>query len=524
MAELKDEMSKGAISADMVTQAFMDATSAGGQFNGAMEAQSKTMAGQWSTVMDNFKQFSGEIMKPLFDYITNTLLPAVSNLIAWLSMKDESGKANWQKIIDVLKIVGIVIVPILAAFLALKIALDTVSVIKAVTKEWVKLNAILAANPILLIVMAIAALVALFIYLWTTCEGFRNFFIGMWNGIVAGFNASITWIVSLWTGFINGIMATWNGITGFFQAAVDFIIALWQGIVDWFKALPGMILGFLAKLPYMIGYLIGLCIGYIVMFAVALWKLVTETIPQWIAAVIKWFSELPGKIWTWLLEVIAKVSAWFVAMWDKAKVEIPKMIDSIIKWFAELPGKLWTWLVETVKKIVTWFSDMQNKAATEIPKLISNIVKWFADLPKNMLEVGKNVVKGIWDGIVNMTNWIIGKVKEFAKGILDGIKSAMGIKSPSKVTAGFGEYLAQGLGVGFGKEINSVYKQMQNSINLENDKLETSLQTGSVYQNIMNTTPVNVNGTYTSNLMLDGNLLAVSLQNINERRELQYGY
>lgn len=50
-----------------------------------------------------------------------------------------------------------------------------------------------------------------------------------------------------------------------------------------------------------------------------------------------------------------------------------------------------------------------------------------------MLDLGKNVVEGIWHGIVNAKDWIVGKVKDFAKGILDGMKQALGIHSPSRV-------------------------------------------------------------------------------------------
>jgi tape measure domain-containing protein len=56
MAQLKDDMAAGSISADMVTDAFKTATSAGGRFYGGMEAQSKTVAGMWSTLKDTFNE------------------------------------------------------------------------------------------------------------------------------------------------------------------------------------------------------------------------------------------------------------------------------------------------------------------------------------------------------------------------------------------------------------------------------------------------------------------------------------
>lgn len=54
VAQLKDAMSQGAISADMVTMAFKAATSEGGLFFGNLEAQSQTLQGRISTLKDNF--------------------------------------------------------------------------------------------------------------------------------------------------------------------------------------------------------------------------------------------------------------------------------------------------------------------------------------------------------------------------------------------------------------------------------------------------------------------------------------
>ncbi|MDD2230951.1 MAG: tape measure protein [Candidatus Cloacimonetes bacterium] len=68
MSQLKEEMEKGSISADMVTEAFRTATSEGGRFYGGMEAQSQTLAGVWSTLQDTFNEFlrvQGEQMLPL---------------------------------------------------------------------------------------------------------------------------------------------------------------------------------------------------------------------------------------------------------------------------------------------------------------------------------------------------------------------------------------------------------------------------------------------------------------------------
>lgn len=85
MEELRDRMSKGAISAKEVEQAFMDATSAGGQFAGGMEAASQTTAGMISTLKDNAKSLVGQVFEPISNSIKNDLLPAALGYLEQLT-------------------------------------------------------------------------------------------------------------------------------------------------------------------------------------------------------------------------------------------------------------------------------------------------------------------------------------------------------------------------------------------------------------------------------------------------------
>lgn len=85
IAQPRDEMSDGAISAEMVADAFKSATAEGGRFYNAMEIQSKTLEGQWSTIMDNFNQLSGQVIKPLYTMIASNLLPIINELMSKIS-------------------------------------------------------------------------------------------------------------------------------------------------------------------------------------------------------------------------------------------------------------------------------------------------------------------------------------------------------------------------------------------------------------------------------------------------------
>ena len=80
-------------------------------------------------------------------------------------------------------------------------------------------------------------------------------------------------------------------------------------------------------------------------------------------------------------------------------------------------------------------------------------------------DIGKDIVKGIWEGIKGLGNWLGDQVKGFFGNVVGGIKSLLGIKSPSKVFADIGENMAAGIGVGFGAEMKKVKDDIKVDVN-----------------------------------------------------------
>lgn len=323
------------------------------------------------------------------------------------------------------------------------------------------LSAVMNANPIFLIITAITALVAAFIYLWNNCEGFRQFWIDLWNTIkdwcinawesIKSFFASIPeWWNNLWASVGNFFKDCWNGIISFFTETIPAWI---QSVVDWFKSLPEKI-----------GYAVGQIIGHIIKFGADAWNWVTTELPKIILGIYEWFQQLPGKIWNWLVETVQKIVQWGMEMQMKAATAASNVFNSVVNWFKELPGKLWTWLTETVKKIIQWGFDMRRKAEEGIKNMVSSVVDTIKSLPGKMLEIGKNIVTGIWEGIKSAVGWIKDKIGEFTGGLVNGVKDVLGIHSPSKVFAGIGEYMAQGLGIGFADQMRDVQKQINGAV------------------------------------------------------------
>ncbi len=85
IGELKDEMSKGAISAQMVSDAFESATASGGRFYGAMEAQSATFSGQLSTLKDNVEALKGLLTEELYTALAESVMPMVNGWVTELT-------------------------------------------------------------------------------------------------------------------------------------------------------------------------------------------------------------------------------------------------------------------------------------------------------------------------------------------------------------------------------------------------------------------------------------------------------
>jgi hypothetical protein len=74
------------------------------------------------------------------------------------------------------------------------------------------------------------------------------------------------------------------------------------------------------------------------------------------------------------------------------------------------------------------------------------------NLGNTLKEAGKDLVRGLWEGIQSMGGWLVGKLIGFVKDKIPGpIRKALGIESPSKVTAAIGRQTAAGLAVGIAR-------------------------------------------------------------------------
>lgn len=207
---------------------------------------------------------------------------------------------------------------------------------------------------------------------------------------------------------------------------------------------------------------------------------------------------------------------------------IPTLVDTVIFIVETLLDNV-DLLIDAALALILGLAKGLIKATprlvAKIPQIIAAIVKALGNGIGSILNVGKNIVTGLWNGISNSLSWIKNKITGWVGNVMNFIKKLFGIHSPSTVMRDeVGKYLAQGLGVGFEDELSSVYSDMQHAIDLEQGKIQANLQTGGIYNKVYGSTPIEVNNNNTTTLEADGEVLARVVNNVNNRRSLQYAF
>ena len=96
----------------------------------------------------------------------------------------------------------------------------------------------------------------------------------------------------------------------------------------------------------------------------------------------------------------------------------------------------------------------------KIPGMVGNIIKLFGNAATQIFPVGKNIVKGLWNGISNMASWFWSKITGFASGIIKKVTSILGIHSPSTEFALIGKFSV----LGYTEQLDKMSKEVQGQI------------------------------------------------------------
>lgn len=306
---------------------------------------------------------------------------------------------------------------------------------KLVAAGQAALNAVMALNPIGLVVAAIAGLIAAFVLLWKKSEAFRNFWINLWEKIKTAADTVIKAIVKFFTGAWDKIKKVWGNFDKFmsekFGGAWKIIKAIWGNVAAFFKLIWDNIKSvFSAVKAVLSGDFKGAweaikgIWGNVKTYFQTIWN----NIKTIFSVVGTWFKDIFNKAWTGIKTVFAPVVTFFTGIWNGIK----KVFAPVINFFKTLFGNAWI-MIENIWKLAAFFFSTVWNA---IKKVFEPVINWFRNIFSSAWEgikaiwnAGVGFFTGVWDGIKSVFNVVATWFKTIFTNAWNNIKAAWGAVS-----------------------------------------------------------------------------------------------
>lgn len=293
----------------------------------------------------------------------------------------------------------------------------------------------------------------------TTKKAFQDFMAtgnpnGFVNSLVSTIKIAVPKIIEILPKLVQGISAILNAIVPALSAALPTLIpALISAVQNLLNALitalPTILQALVNALPMFIDAFIQIFLA-IVKALPQIIQILAAAIPQIVDAIVNGLTKpesLQAIIMGAVQLLIAIVQAIPIIITALVKA-VPTIVQNIIATLtsSQFIGAMYGAGTQLLKSTISGLVGMIGAvigASWEVIKAIAGVLS-----PGNLARIGGDMIKGLWNGISDLTGWITGKLKGFGDSVLKGIKSFFGIHSPSTVFAGIGENLNLGLAKG----------------------------------------------------------------------------
>jgi len=143
------------------------------------------------------------------------------------------------------------------------------------------------------------------------------------------------------------------------------------------------------------------------------------------------------------------------------------------------------------------FRNKVNAAFTSVKKIVSDAVASVGRAISGFVGIGKNIVEGMWKGIIGAKDWFMKKLGSFVNLLPAFVKKILGIHSPSLVFAEIGKFLVQGLSVGISENTAFATDEMEKLCTMivgQADEISTGIleKDAKTGQLVMNSTYKNI--------------------------------
>lgn len=365
-----------------------------------------------------------------------------------------------------------------AAVTALK-SFDAAAKIAA-AGQWV-LNAAMNANPIVLVVTAIAALVSALVWFFTQTETGRK-----------AWAAFTSFLSSAWQSVVSFVTGLGQNIANFFTQTIPNAI---QSVIQWFQQLPSAIGTALSNLITSIGT-----------WAVSFGQSALQTGQQFLTNLGTFLMQLPGNIWNWLTSTVASVASWAAQMGANALSAGSQFLSNVGTFISQLPSNVGSWLSGAISAAASFVGQMASNAVnagsrflssigsyiSQVPgrigaglsgaisavgsfassmasgalragqQFLSNLVNTLASIPGRMVSIGSQIVQGIINGITGSIGQVGSAILGGVKDAIADVKNMLGIHSPSRL---FRDQIGRNIGLGLAQGISNSQAAVMASMN-----------------------------------------------------------
>ena len=391
----------------------------------------------------------------------NALKSAVSNLIVGFGDADADMELLCNNMVDAFKTVVANITPVIENIVAaLPTALDALltavgellpTLLEAVTELFSQvLETLLSLLP-QLIPAAVSALMTIVNTLIENLPLLIEAAVQLVSTLVTGIaDALPTLIPAAVQAIVTIVQGLVNSLPMLLDAALQLITGLAQGLLD---ALPVLI----AALPEIINGIITFLldsIPQIIETGIQLLTSLVAALPDIIMAIVEAIPKIIDGIITAVLNAIPLIIQAGIDLLISLIQALPQIITTIVQAIPQIISGIVNALIGNIDKIIMagvqlFVALIENlptiivEIVKAVPQIIAGIVKAFGSLMYKIVEIGGNIVKGLWSGITQLASWLWDKVSGWISSIWDGICDFFGIHSPSKEMAWVGEMLVK---------------------------------------------------------------------------------
>lgn len=360
-------------------------------------------------------------MRKVVQFATNKVIPSIEKLMN-----------NMDIVIPVLAALG-------TGFGVLKVEMAISGLISGLSKAWTAykvktegatvaqflFNEVLGANPLMLVVAGLAAVVTFLVLLWNKNEGFRNFVIGAWNSIKSGVGAAINGIVGFFTGMISMIGSGLNSIGSFFVSA-------WNGITSTVSSALETIKNVITVGIMLIGSIIDAAFQIITLpwrfiwenckeYIISAWNYIKDTVSSALDIISSVISDAWNTISSFLTNILSNIKNKFVSDWNAIKSVVSNVLLMISSTVTNVMNSIWSVVSSILNVIKSVFSSAWNGIKSVVSSAVNNI----KSVVSSGLNGAKSTVIGVLNGIRSAFSSVWNTCKNTVSGAISHIKSLM---------------------------------------------------------------------------------------------------